>query len=369
MKKIIWFAGIVLLLIGCGRQKEGYFVNVDIAGVKDGKKVFLKTLDANNRFIDVDTAMVEFENFFFEGNSEAPLMHYIFVDGLQGNLPVIIENGNIAITAFKDSLNLSKIEGTKSNEEFAGYLSESRKIYMKLGELRTAYTTAARNKDNEAMAELRNTFAEVQGEIKDYDFDFVTNNPNSYISTLVLERILDTKSQPAEKIQSLYDAFPEELKNSVSGKSIAKKLSALGATEIGSIAPNFSAKTPEDSDLALNDVIGKVTIIDFWASWCKPCRAENPNVVAMYNRLHDKGLNIIGVSLDNDRNKWIKAIEDDQLSWNHVSNLKAWKDPIARQYNVTAIPQTFILDENGAIVDTNLRGEALESRVKELLGE
>ena len=119
--------------------------------------------------------------------------------------------------------------------------------------------------------------------------------------------------------------------------------------------------------MALADVLGKVTLIDFWAAWCKPCRAENPNVVSVYNKYHDKGLNIIGVSLDRTADAWKKAIEDDGLRWNHVSHVAYFNDPIAKLYNVNAIPAAFLLDENGVIIAKNLRGPALEEKVAELL--
>ncbi|MDO1499000.1 TlpA disulfide reductase family protein [Winogradskyella maritima] len=109
--------------------------------------------------------------------------------------------------------------------------------------------------------------------------------------------------------------------------------------------------------MALADVLGKVTLIDFWAAWCKPCRAENPNVVSVYNKYHEKGLNIIGVSLDRTADAWKKAIEDDGLTWNHVSHVAYFNDPIAKLYNVNAIPAAFLLDENGVIIAKNLRGQ------------
>jgi peroxiredoxin len=369
MKKIIAYSFFTLFLASCNSNKDSYFLNVDIAGVKDGQQVILKTLDENNRYVNVDTTVVELENFFFEGKADSPLMHYVFINGLNGSVPVVVENGNIGVTAYKDSLHTSVVEGTKSNEEFRTYLTETRKIYGELTAIRTDFATASRNQDTQAMTELRTTFEAIQKKAQNFDLEFVTNNTESYVATLVLERILDTKSQPIDTIKKVYNSFSPALKSTVSGKNTAKKLAALGASEIGAIASNFTAKTPDGNELALNDVIGKVTIIDFWASWCKPCRVENPNVVAMYNRLHEKGLNIIGVSLDKDANKWKQAIEDDQLTWNHVSNLQFWQDPIARQYNVTAIPQTFILDENGTIVDKNLRGAELEKRIVELLAK
>jgi len=119
----------------------------------------------------------------------------------------------------------------------------------------------------------------------------------------------------------------------------------------------------------LNESLGKVTIIDFWASWCRPCRIENPNLVRLYNEHKNDGLRIVGVSLDKTKPKWIQAIADDGLTWEHVSNLEFWNDPIARLYNVSAIPATFIVDENGIIVSRDLRGIELERKVQELLGK
>jgi len=147
-------------------------------------------------------------------------------------------------------------------------------------------------------------------------------------------------------------------------------LDSMTSVNIGSVAPDFSAPSPDGKMISLKESMGKVTLIDFWASWCGPCRQENPNVVALYNEFHDKGLNIIGVSLDKegDAQKWKDAIAKDGLTWNHISNLKHWKEPIAEQYNVKSIPATFLLDASGKIVAKDLRGEELKAKVKELLG-
>jgi peroxiredoxin len=139
------------------------------------------------------------------------------------------------------------------------------------------------------------------------------------------------------------------------------------AVVVGKPAPKFSAKSPEGKLISLDESLGKVTIVDFWASWCAPCRKENPNVVALYNEYHSKGLNIIGVSLDQDAKKWKDAIAKDNLSWIHVSNLKYWDEPIGKQYGISSIPATFILDAKGNIVAKDLRGDALRAKVKELL--
>ncbi|MGL2966308.1 peroxiredoxin family protein [Flavobacterium sp. XGLA_31] len=136
---------------------------------------------------------------------------------------------------------------------------------------------------------------------------------------------------------------------------------------MGLKAPDFKAPTPEGKMVSLKESLGKATLIDFWASWCQPCRMENPNVVALYNEFHSKGLNIISVSLDNDAVKWKEAIAKDKLSWTQISNLKEMEDPIAVQYGVEQIPTTFLLDATGKIVAIDLRGDALKAKINELL--
>ncbi|MBD3863766.1 peroxiredoxin family protein [Olleya marilimosa] len=140
-------------------------------------------------------------------------------------------------------------------------------------------------------------------------------------------------------------------------------------TEIGDYAPTFTATTPDGKDLSLNDVDAKVIVLDFWASWCGPCRRENPNVVKMYNQYHDKGLEIVGISLDKQgqKDRWLKAIAQDKLTWKHVSNLEGWQEPIALAYGVRSIPATYILDGEGKIIAKNLRGKALEDKIAEIL--
>jgi thiol-disulfide isomerase/thioredoxin len=201
-------------------------------------------------------------------------------------------------------------------------------------------------------------------------------------------RIARFKS-PAEA-KKLYTSLDPELKKTEKGAELGKMFNEVpiptaepaqpaapaeapgkSNAEPGSTAPAFSANTPAGKKLSLKEAMGKVTIIDFWASWCPPCRKENPNVVALYKQYHSKGLNIIGVSLDKPGNadKWKQAIAADNLTWNHVSNLMFWDEPIAKLYGVESIPATFVLDANGKIVAKDLRGPALSAKVAELLAK
>ena len=176
-----------------------------------------------------------------------------------------------------------------------------------------------------------------------------------------------SKAVEEQKIKALIEALSPEIKQSDAGQKLMANWNANLATAIGSKALEFSGPNPDGKTLSFGELKGKVTILDFWAAWCKPCRAENPNVVSVYNKYHEKGLEIISISLDKNREDWIKAIAADQMDWHHISSLAYFDDPIAKQYNIRAIPATFILDENGVIVAKDLRGPALGAQIEKML--
>ena len=151
------------------------------------------------------------------------------------------------------------------------------------------------------------------------------------------------------------------------GKLVAARIQALEGVDVNAIAPDFTLQTPEGEDVALYDVKGKWKIIDFWASWCGPCRMENPNMVKMYAEFKDKGLSVISVSLDEKKDKWVEAIKKDGLTWLHLSDLKGWQGDVIKKYNIDAVPTIFVLDENNRIIAKNLRGEKLNAFVSERL--
>ncbi len=367
MKKFVLSALLLGTLIACNTSPDGFKLEGTLSGeMENGTQVFLKKTDEVNQLIEVDTALLENGKFTFTGSSAMPELHYLLVNSVRGNIPVVIENGNIEVSAQKDSLAFAKIKGTLQNDLFADFLEESRSLAQKARSMSDEMRNATAIQDTASMASLRDEYFELQEEAKTFELKFAKENPEALISALIIEKVLTTKTLPENEIKDLYDSLSPNIKETVVGQRIKSKLDKLASTSIGTKAPNFSAPTPTGDELALNDVLGKVTIVDFWAAWCKPCRAENPNVVQVYNKYHDKGLNILGVSLDRRAEDWTRAIEDDGLVWNHVSNVQYF-DEIAELYNVRAIPATFILDENGVIIAKDLRGIALENKISELL--
>ena len=197
---------------------------------------------------------------------------------------------------------------------------------------------------------------------------FIKANPKSFIS---LDALQSVAGMPVkyERAGPLFESLSPELHNTPLGKELEQKLALAKRTGVGAVLPTFESSDTSGNRLKLEDVVkkGKVTLVDFWASWCGPCRKENPNVVKAFTAFHDKGFNIISVSLDKSAEPWKKAIIKDGMPWYHVSELKFWDDPIAKMYGITGIPDNFLLDENGKVIGRGLRGDALYKKIETMV--
>lgn len=388
MKKVLLFLAVAASVLSCKKLADNEFeIEGKVDKSLDGKKVFLEKQGGYMGFVPVDTVQVKDGKFVFEGTVTDPSMHFVQVEGLQGKVQVILEHGNIDVEVDKDSIQKSKMGGTYNNDKLQEYYTQlevTRKKMMNFQNVHKAEIDQVRQTGDQAlMQKLEGEYKVITDEMSKRSTEFLDKNPKAYISALLVKQML-TMGQPVEEVRKKFDALAPEVKKTTEGKEVLDMINRAAATPkvapdapaaeeanpktaVGAVAPQFSAPTPEGKTMSLQQAMGKVTVIDFWASWCKPCRMENPNVVALYNEYHSKGLNIIGVSLDKDAAAWKKAIADDKLTWNHISNLKFWEEPIAMQYGVKSIPATFILDGSGKIVARDLRGDELKAKVKELL--
>lgn len=346
-------------------QSSGYEITCNIEGA-EGVLFTLQQRFAG-RVVNLDSAVVVNGMFKITGGPIAfPDMVNLSARAKRKGLTFFLENSKITITAKLDSLNGAIITGSKSQDELkslSGIMVAHQKKMQELGKI---YQIANQEGDTAKMSASKKQSALLSKEIVSLQTDFVKQHPESYVSPLVLSGI--ARSLKPEEVESLINSLHPNIAKVPYIMEIKANLIAQRAVAIGQKAPDFTLNDPNGIPVALSTKIGtKLLLIDFWAAWCAPCRAENPNVVKAYQEFHEKGFDILGVSLDRNKGEWIKAIADDKLTWTQLSDLNYFNCAAAKLYAVSSIPANFLLDEKGTIVAKNLRGEALYNKVKELL--
>lgn len=361
---------LTVLVLSCTSNKNTILLEGTAYGFDDTTPLLLQIIDENNQPKTIDTLHLTNGSFSttLKTNDEATL-NLIVIKGVKENVLLFPENENLTVSIYKDSMYSSKATGSNTNALYNEYNATIKNITNRKKENLLATRKSQKEQDGEMVRILKEEKKLLINEELSYKLQFVNNNPNSLFTIIALSEMLDNKEISSGEVSLILKKLSPKIANSNMSKILENSLKDIRSAIVGGKAPGFSAPTPTGETLSLKDALGKYTIIDFWASWCKPCRIENPNVVKEYNKYHDKGLNIISVSLDKTSQRWLKAIEDDKLDWFHVSNLMAWQEPIARQYNVRSIPATFLLDENGIIIATNLRGAGLEQKLASLFEE
>ena len=351
---------LLILFVSCQSTSGDYTINIS-ADVEDDHQIFLVNFDESNKPNVIDTLYVKDGLTSYSGVSKLPDYQSLWVDGIRGSVPVFVEPGEITVELYKDSIQASKVSGTKTNVAFKRYIDEINPLFKSFYEIQNEMRNAMVSRDSLGYKDLEEQLKEMETKFNDYQIDYTKSNPDSYISAMVLIQLVMNKAIENEAAYEIYNGFSKTIKKTKSAVKIYELVAPKEAEEteeaaqdgevnVGDKAPDFSAPNPNDIAVSLNTSLGKLTVLDFWASWCGPCRVDSPNLVKVYNTYKDKGLAIVGISLDQQKESWKKAIDNDQLDWTHVSYLKRWDDPIAAIYGVRSIPQLFLLDENGVVI-------------------
>ncbi len=284
-------------------------------------------------------------------------------------LDFFLENRDIKLVG-KDSVKTAKIVGSPINDDNKQLEAYLRPYYAKFDDLNKEFRDKpdAAKRDTAYLRTLNMRAAQYEKDAAQAKLTYAKTHPTSYLALVALTSTLNDEAD-AVTAEKIFRQFTPATQNSELGKTSLQRIRTLKMTQMGVEAPDFTLNDVSGKPVKLSDFRGKYVLLDFWASWCGPCRRENPNLLKAYSQYKDKGFTILGVALDKetDREKWLKAIETDGLTWPQVSDLKYWNSDVAKLYDVKALPMNFLIDRQGKIVAKYLRGDALNQKLAEVL--
>jgi peroxiredoxin len=352
MKKLALFL-LILPLMATAQKKskstpapasDGFVINGEIKGLEDGATIEL--LNSSTGAPEYSTTS-QGGKFTLSGKVQVPDYKAMMINKKPPYITFFLDNSITSLKGSSDNLEAAVLSGSKANDEFMQYQSIV-KEYDELVAKKMAVDPSVINKATTGLEK------------------FVGKNPGSYVAPLAIYK-LNQISSNEEQLQQLFETLTPEVKAGPIGSYLAQQVGELQKSPMGKLMPDFSQADPDGKMISLSSFRGKYVLIDFWASWCGPCRMENPNVVNAFNRYKDKNFTVFGVSLDRDKQKWLDAIAKDGLTWPNVSDLKGWQNEVAQKFGISSIPQNFLLDPQGKVIGKNLRGEALESKLASVI--
>lgn len=325
-------------------KNDGYTISGEVTGFTDGTKVAL--LNGTTGQPEQQGGIYQ-NKFSFKGKLDKPAFKILLIDNKPPYLTLFLDNSDVKVSGTKEAFDKATVTGSASNSDFYQFNNLLAPYQQYFSENSPADETG-------------------KAAARDLIEKFVQQNTSSYISPLAVIRYMQV-SDDVMKADQLFSSLNSDVRSSDLGNYLSQQLSEARINAIGTVMADFTQADTTGKPVALSSLRGKYVLVDFWASWCRPCRMENPNVVANFQRFKDKNFTVLGVSLDKAKPAWLEAIKMDNLTWPHVSDLQGWSNAVAAQFKITSIPQNFLIGPDGKILAKNLRGAALEKKLEQLL--
>lgn len=317
-----------------------------------------------------DSAKVANGKFMFNLKASEPTMYWFTTTPDAGSKLTYVffaDEGTSKVNLIGDSLYYSAVEAGPTQQDYLQYRMVINNLVMQQQRMQSDYNAAQQAGDMNRMTAIQQEFQGLNTQYVNDMKNFMKAHPKSHMSAFILGNDLNNENIAAEQVIEALGYLDNSLASNSFVAATNKKVNAIRGTMVGYPANNFSQNTPDGKPVKLSDYKGQYVLIDFWASWCRPCRMENPNVVSAYQRYKNKGFTVLGVSMDSNKDLWTQAIKADNLTWQHVSDLKGWGNEVGILYGVKGIPQNFLVDKEGKIVAKNLRGPELDEKLAEII--
>ena len=366
MKKFLFLSVIAVLFAAC-QSKTEYTINGTIADpIYEGQKVIIAE-STDNDMQTIDSTTVVDGKFIIKGDTDSAVLRFISIgeDANKVRSILMVEPGKINVV-YDSAFTVS---GTTLNDRYSDFNDDQKELNNKARALSEQYNNAMSDGSitEELEVEITSAYDKIADEAKEKSFDFVKANIDNELGQYVF---ISTSSMfTTEQQKEILDMTNDEFKERKNVKRLVTQIEAMETVAIGKEFVDFTMKNPKGEYVSLSDYVGKdkYVFIDFWASWCGPCIQEMPNVVKAYEKYKNKGLEIVGVSLDKEEDKWLEGIENLNMTWPQMSDLKLWESEVVELYAIRGIPHTILLDKEGKIIAKDLRGENLEAKLAELM--